>query len=193
MKGEWCYFKEYFNADICEKILNDGLKIPSKDAELGVGGTIRSDNDLRRSKIRFIQNTDPNFTWLFDDMWKMAIRANNDWFGFHITKLDYIQLAEYDASYGGEYKVHHDVFWINDDPHHHRKLTAVVQLTNPDDYEGGELEICDHTVTNHPNPVEVSAQGTTIFFPSFLEHKANKVTKGKRYSLACWFDGPKWR
>jgi hypothetical protein len=26
-----------------------------------------------------------------------------------------------------------------------------------------------------------------------MEHQANPVTKGTRYSLTAWFDGPKWR
>jgi hypothetical protein len=26
-----------------------------------------------------------------------------------------------------------------------------------------------------------------------LRHKAEPVTRGTRYSLAAWFDGPKWR
>jgi PKHD-type hydroxylase len=42
------------------------------------------------------------------------------------------------------------------------------------------------------NAQAVRTQGTAFFFPSFLEHQATMVTKGTRYSLACWFDGPKW-
>jgi PKHD-type hydroxylase len=124
-------------------------------------------------------------------MWKMAIQANDEWFNFHITKIDYIQLAEYDESYLGEYKKHHDVFWLNNDPHYHRKLTSVIQLTDPSTYEGGNLIICPPV--QQPNVDEIRTQGTTIFFPSFLEHEATPVTKGTRFSLACWFDGPKWR
>jgi PKHD-type hydroxylase len=124
-------------------------------------------------------------------MWKMAIEANDQWFGFHLSKLDYIQLAEYDSSYLGEYKKHHDVFWMNGDPKYHRKLTAVIQLSDPCDYEGGDLVL--HNQQEKPNEFEIKTQGSVIFFPSFIEHQANPVTKGTRYSLACWFDGPKWR
>jgi PKHD-type hydroxylase len=124
-------------------------------------------------------------------MWKLAIQANDDWFNFHITKISYIQLAEYDSSYEGEYKVHNDVFWINGDPFYHRKLTSVVQLTNPNSYIGGDLVL--HTSQENPPSDQIKCRGTTIFFPSFLNHQANQVTEGTRYSLACWFDGPKWR
>jgi PKHD-type hydroxylase len=190
MKGEWAYFKEHFTPEQCAKILEDGLKLPVEEAKLGVDGTGEV-NNYRKSKIRFIKKEDKTFEWLFDALWKMAIQANDDWFGFHISKMDYIQLAEYDESYGGHYDKHHDVFWMNNDPTYHRKLTAVVQLTDPSTYDGGNLEMC--LPTPQPNLEDVRGQGTTFFFPSFLEHQATAVTRGTRYSLACWFDGPKWR
>lgn len=173
---------------MCDKILELGLKLPAQDATMGVAGTV-SNSEYRRSKIRFIQQTDPNFTFLFDAMWKMAIQANDEWFNFHVTKISYIQLAEYDASYQGEYKKHHDIFWMSG-TNYQRKLTAVIQLTDPSTYQGGNLELFG--LTEYPNPEEMRTQGTVFFFPSFLEHQATMVTKGTRYSLACWFEGPHW-
>lgn len=189
MKGEWCFYKEYFTPEICDRILKLGLQLPVQDATMGVDGSVKV-SDYRKSKIRFIQKDDPNFTFLFDEMWKMAIQSNDDWFKFHISRITYIQLAEYDASYQGVYKKHNDIFWMNGDPQYHRKLTAVVQLSDPSTYDGGNLELFG--LTEYPNAEEVRTQGTVFFFPSFLEHQANVVTKGTRYSLACWFDGNKW-
>lgn len=54
-----------------------------------------------------------------------------EWFGFHIDNLEYIQLARYNGTIGAEYKKHQDVFWINKSTRH-RKLSAVIQLSNPD-------------------------------------------------------------
>jgi PKHD-type hydroxylase len=190
MRGEWCYFKEYFTPEICDKILELGLKLPVQNAKMGVDGSFQS-SEYRKSKIRFIQKEDPNFTFLFEALWKMAIQSNDEWFGFHISKISYIQLAEYDASYQGEYKKHNDVFWLNNDPIYHRKLTAIIQLTDPSTYEGGNLELFN--LNQYPNAEEVRSRGTVFFFPSFIDHQATAVTKGTRYSLAAWFDGPKWR
>jgi len=190
MRGEWCYYKNAFSPEFCNSILENGLKLPVQDATLGVNGESKRE-DYRRSKIRFIQRDNPDFQPLFDAMWKMATEANDTWFDFHLSRITYIQLAEYDESYQGEYKDHHDVFWMNGDPKYHRKLTAVVQLSDPNTYEGGNLELSNPAQT--PNPDDVRARGTTFFFPSFLNHRATPVTKGVRYSLACWFEGPKWR
>lgn len=190
MKGEWCYFKNAFSVSECNQILELGLQIPAKEASMGVDGSAKS-SEHRRSQIRFIQKEDARFTFLFDKMWKLALQANDEWFNFHVTKITYIQLAEYDESYQGVYNRHNDVFWMNNDPHYHRKITAVVQLSDPSTYEGGNLELFG--LTEYPNAEDVRTQGTAFFFPSFLEHQATMVAKGTRYSLACWFDGPKWR
>lgn len=190
MIGEWCYFKSRFSKEMCEKILNDVKVIEPGDAIVGLSdGKVA--NDIRRSKVRFINSTDWRFTYIFDEMWKMALTANNDFFNVHITRLNFLQIAEYDASYQGEYKAHHDVFWINNDPIYHRKLSCVVQLSDPNTYEGGDLELID--VSARPTPEDVRAQGTAIFFPSMFMHKANPVLRGTRYSIAAWFEGPKWR
>lgn len=190
MRGEWCYFKGVFSPDECDFILREGLKIPSEKAKMGVGKEIINE-EYRKSDIRFITKQNSDFEFLFDKMWKLAIQANNDWFDFHITKLDYIQLAEYSAENNGVYKTHQDVFWINNDSAYHRKLTCVVQLTDSNDYQGGNFEL--HNVMQTPNVEEIRTRGTAIFIPSFVYHAATEVTEGKRHSLAVWFDGPKWR
>ena len=192
MKGEWCYFRKFFTPEQCKKIVNLASTLPSQQGHLGVNGVEKTNDDYRRSTIRFIQKDDSRFAFLYDAIWKMAMSANDDYFGFHISKLDYIQFAEYDASYKGEYKDHHDVFWLNNDPYYHRKLSAVIQLSDPSEYEGGDLELID-VQNGAPTREEIKEQGTSIFFPSFFLHRATPVTKGKRYSLAVWFDGPKWR
>lgn len=187
MKGEWCYHYKAFSRDECELILRLGLLIPDSEAVVGYG---RTAPEYRRSRIRFIQKSNPVFSWLFDKLWNITLDANDKWFQVHLSKLDYIQLAEYDAEYEGKYDKHHDVFWLSD-KEYHRKISVVIQLSDPTTYEGGDLELLD--ADEKPNKEHIREQGTAIFFPSMMYHKANQVTKGKRYSLACWFDGPHWK
>lgn len=191
MVGEWCYFKQYFSKETCQRILNDAKDIPVQQALVGTNESTHLNTDSRRSKIRFIHSGDFRFRYLFDELWRMAISANNDFFNIHISRLNFVQLAEYDETYQGEYKEHHDVFWLNDDPFYHRKLTCVIQLSDPNSYEGGNLEITE--ASTYPDANDIRQQGSAIFFPSMLRHKASPVTKGTRYSIAAWFEGPKWR
>ena len=191
MNGEWCYFKSYFSKQQCEEIINLGMQQPSQDALVGLNGSAVTDDANRRSTIRFLPKNEPQFKPLFEELWKTAIQANHDFFNVHITKLDFVQLAEYDYQYQGEYKDHHDVFWLNNDPFYHRKLSCIIQLSDPDDYVGGDFEMGNH-ITPLPRE-DCRLQGTVIYFPSFLVHRATPVIRGTRYSIAAWFDGPKWR
>lgn len=190
MKGEWCFFNDWLTKPTCESIVQKALALPSQQAVLGVSGET-SDSSYRRSVVRFISKDNPDFTFLFDALWKAAIWANDDYFGFHLSRLDYLQFAEYDSAYQGEYKSHHDVFWLNGDPVYHRKLSCVVQLSDPADYDGGNLEFLE--TETKPDANVIRNQGCMVFFPSFFRHQATPVTRGKRYSIAAWFDGPKWR
>jgi PKHD-type hydroxylase len=190
MRGEWCYFSKYFNPDYCQGIIDKVGNNYWQSAKIGVSNQTL-DETLRRSDTTFITADDERFQDLFRELWHLASWANRDWFDLHISKLDYVQIARYDADTQGEYKKHHDVFWMNSDPKYHRKLTLLIQLTDPNDYSGGEFELSD--VNEIPPAHELKQQGTVIIFPSLFPHQAHPVTWGTRYSLAAWFDGPKWR
>lgn len=191
MNGEWCYFKSYFDKPTCEKIIELAQLLPSQNAHMGTEGE-SEDSEYRRSTIRFIDASDQRFKFLFDELWLTAIQANKDFFNFHLTKLDYLQFAEYHDTNHDEYKEHHDVFWLNGDPTYHRKLSAIIQLSDPNDYEGGDFELTE-ALLHPPEEGEMKDQGSIIFFPSLFRHKANPIIRGTRYSIAAWFDGPKWR
>ena len=66
---------------------------------------------------------------------------------------------------------------------------SLFQLSDPNDYVGGDLELTETA----PLDPDVKTQGTFIYFPSFFRHRAHPVTRGTRYSIAAWFEGPKWR
>jgi PKHD-type hydroxylase len=193
MKGEWCYIKQYLSRELCEQIIKKCKERELKNATIGSLGSksMREDNIIRRSRICFIKKNDPEFDFLFKQLLIDVMEVNNEWFKFHLSKLDTIQFAEYDSEYKGTYQKHMDVFWMNNDPEYHRKISLIIQLSDENSYEGGELQFFE--LSQYPKKEEIRQQGTAIFFPSFIEHQLNPVTKGRRYSLVCWFDGPKWK
>jgi PKHD-type hydroxylase len=70
-----------------------------------------------------------------------------------------------------------------------RKLSFSVMLTDPEEYEGGELLLkIDSFPITPPNK-----KGTVIFFPSYVLHEVTPVTKGTRKTLVGWVLGPKFR
>lgn len=196
MKGEWCYFNKHVNKSTCEKIIKDLKPLCTEEGKIGVEKGAKSavlDHGVRKAKTCFIYATDMQYEYIFDLFWKTAIRANDDFFQFQISKLDYVQFSEYDSSVLGEYKAHRDVFWMNGDPVYHRKLSGMIQLSDPDTYEGGNFEIVDRDVFSRPSLTDqIRNQGTILYIPSFVEHQVTPITKGVRYSLVAWFEGKKW-
>ena len=70
-----------------------------------------------------------------------------------------------------------------------RKLSLSVQLTDPADYDGGDLEFVNHL----GNEDEFRKQGSIIVFPSYLSHRVTTVTRGARRSMIAWVFGPPFR
>ena len=85
--------------------------------------------------------------------------------------------------------------WLDIDVHwdtqlaYDRKLSVVVQLCDPNSYEGGVFEFGGGPVA----PKEFATQGSVLVFPSYLSHRVTEVTKGTRYSIVSWAEGPRWR
>ena len=70
-----------------------------------------------------------------------------------------------------------------------RKVSLTVQLTDGDDYEGGDLQLWrGNTRLNAPR-----GKGTVVIFPSYMMHRVTEVTKGTRESLVLWVGGDHYR
>ena len=187
MIGEWAYLKGYFTPAQCDQIIQEALTLPEFKATLGPSSE-RVDNQWRESTLRAITR---NSTWnyLFAELDKIVAQINQEWFQVDYKFLPAIQFATYDSKTQGFYKRHQDVFLAPLPTQ--RKLSVTVQLSNPDTYEGGDLQFLD--VGHHPKQENMRTQGTVCVFPSIIFHEVTPVTKGVRHSLAGWYEGPHWR
>jgi PKHD-type hydroxylase len=71
-----------------------------------------------------------------------------------------------------------------------RKLSFVLQLSDPEDYEGGNLQLLDESGSTYFAPRQ---KGTMILFDSRTQHRVLKVKKGVRKSIVGWTVGPRWK
>lgn len=71
-----------------------------------------------------------------------------------------------------------------------RKLSFIMQLSNPDEYSGGEVQLMRDTGQTFFLPKE---RGTIIVFDSRTRHRAKAVKSGTRKSLVGWVSGPRWK
>ena len=101
----------------------------------------------------------------------------------HVEDLQYLEYG-----FGQFYGKHTD---NSNDAVATRKLTCVIQLSNPDDYKGGALEIDSHTYKPNGEYTKTAPkkQGMAVIFPSHLPHIAKPVWWGRRKSLVAWFHG----
>ena len=164
----------------------DNLKnlYPYQDAKV-ISNEETPENTIRKSKIKWI-HYDEYSDWLYDKLKDLVIDANSQIWQFNLHSIiDSIQYTEYYEG-GGHYDWHLDIGpgLIN-----HRKISITIQLSDPNDYEGGDLEIWSG---GDFKKVEKS-KGTSILFPSFLLHRVTPITKGIRKSLVLWVGGDSYK
>jgi PKHD-type hydroxylase len=61
----------------------------------------------------------------------------------------------------------------------HRKHTLSIQLSDPSEYQGGELELDDGTIAPQ-------TRGTAFLFPAQTWHRVRPITAGRRIALVAW-------
>jgi PKHD-type hydroxylase len=187
MKNLWEVWTSAISEQYCDYIIEKATKHPVIDATIGFDNSNFEDHGYRSSSIRWLdvlgQDSD-----IAETLMRFVRRSNRNNFGFNIGTMNEIQYTEYHASSGGKYDWHHDVFWENDMPYD-RKLSVVIQLSNPSDYNGAQFEFFGMP---SPTPEQWSPRGSVLIFPSFFFHKVNPITSGTRISLVSWIEGPKW-
>ena len=150
-----------------------------------VGTTDAERADIRRSQIWFFDPS-PETAEVFEAVRKVVATLNQG-YRFELTGFaSGCQIARYTDEVRGHYDWHID---LGVGATSRRKLSASIQLSPGEAYEGGDLEF-------HLSGLDrdkMRQQGTLIAFPSFLEHRVTPVTRGERYSLVVWVDGPPYR
>lgn len=85
---------------------------------------------------------------------------------------------------GNDYQLHMD-----GSPGQTRKLTAVVMLTDPGLYSGGELVL----LAQPAEYIVPKTRGTIVFFPHWLLHRVDPVTRGMRQTINLGYWGPSFK
>lgn len=148
------------------------------DAQIGDGEVNKV---KRRSKIYWLPKTD-EFIDVYKTFHELVGKCNTDFYQFHLTEItENIQYTVYNSDDQGYYDWHLDM----GPDKVRRKLSLVCQLSDPSEYEGGELQI-----NNGQIMIPEKDKGTVILFPSYLLHRVTPVTKGTRRSLVVWIEGP---
>lgn len=178
---QFYWFDRGFSRQELDKIYNDLESIPFERA-----GVINDDGKIRRSNIKWIPNTDPKWDWLYSRLMDMAKEANEALWKFDIHSApEMIQYTEYEADERGHYGWHQD---IGRGLPSVRKISITVQLSEADEYDGGDLKIWLGGDINNSETGPRGA-GNVILFPSYMPHAVTEVTRGIRRSFVLWLGG----
>ena len=125
-----------------------------------------------------------NWDWLGSKIKQIAELVNDKVYHFDIKDTDgELKLIEYTE--GGFYTWHAD---FNPGMCSLRKLVSIVQLTDPSEYEGGEVQFAIQDENKEWYSMN-KLKGSITIFPSFISHRVTPVTKGKRYVIQELFIG----
>ena len=174
--------KNAFSSEECKKIIEISKNKNLEKAT--VFGKVDFKN-LRESDICWL-NQDDDSNWLFTKIAQTCLEINKLYFRFDLNGIaEQLQFTNYKAP-SGKYGKHID---RGGEGMTVRKLSISIQLTDPKEYEGGELMLYGK---DEPAIME-KEQGTLIVFPSYVLHEVKPVTKGERNSLVCWVTGKPFR
>ena len=170
----WIWEKGEIPDDICDYIINT-----FNENDYGKGKIIEG---VDKTSIRNVSIQFNNINWINALLCGYIRYANYANFHYDLSDWDResLQISKY--SEGEYYKIHQD---FTPEKYVTRKLSLTVQLSDDNDYEGGDLVF--HNLPD--KKTSVRGKGSVIVFDSRTPHEVTPVTKGVRYSLVKWYHG----
>lgn len=177
------WYDNAFNADELAKIELMTESLPYQDGGVGELDSSRVQSDYRKSKIKWCPQ-DAEWEWVYSKLAGLLVEANKIMWKFDLSHIrEPIQYTEYYP--GGQYDWHMD---CGIGIQNQRKVSVTVQLSDPNDYEGGDLQFNLGPILPSPR-----LKGSAVIFPSFFLHRVTPITKGVRKSFVLWVGGEPYR
>lgn len=183
-----------FSTEELSRLINEMSSVDSSAALVGPGPTTNDINEyekhrieahkLRKSNIAFL--SDPKFHWIYDKLAVAVLHVNQTNYNKVLYGIEDLQYTEYDSNYNGFYGIHKDSQNYTN-AGLRRSLSFSMQLSNEDDYTGGELKIYD----NGTAVIAKKKLGAITFFDSNMYHEVTPIETGFRKSLVGWVLGPR--
>ncbi len=126
----------------------------------------------------------PETHWVNGTLRRFALLANDAVWAYDTAAIGRVQFAVDDESHASAERP----------SGRSRTLSVIANLSGPDDYEGGDLQLTDasgHTVFSAslaatPVVAQLKRRGTVIVVPGYLQPVFQPVTAGVRRSLVSW-------
>lgn len=188
-KDSHAYWDGFLSDEEINQILAAPEWLDAKTACIG-GPTANSqvNKEMRETEVSWY-TLNKNNIHIWQKISDVVSEINSQFFHFDLTGFyEPAQLGLYTEDKQSHYGWHTDA--SVKDRKAPRKLSMVLMLSDPSEFEGGELEI--KTESDSPITLE-QKKGRAWFFPSYVLHRVTPVTKGVRRSLVLWVGGPEFK
>jgi PKHD-type hydroxylase len=183
----WGWYENVFTDDQIDeikKLSKDKNRCEPKKGEIENG----VDTKVRNSEISFIYSNSTENQFIHQRLTDIISNVNSTLWNLDLSHIEILQYTKYNSKYKGHYDWHIDNMFENH-RNYMRKLSFSVLLSDPDKFEGGDLEL-----SYGGEPKKMPRQkNKMILFPSYTLHRVTPVTKGVRESLVGWIQGPRWK
>jgi PKHD-type hydroxylase len=184
------YWDNYFSPEELTAIEQYCKTLKTEQSESCVPG-----ENHRKSDINYCFANNEN-QWIFRKLLFLTNTVNSEFFRYDLVGFDFFQYAEYN-NVGSKYDYHCDMM-LGDitsiDSALTRKLSFSILLSDPSEYQGGDLEFFVGKPDGDPDPeIAESLRGRVVAFPSYMMHRVRPLTSGCRRSLVFWALGPKFK
>ena len=192
MANTCCWYETHIPESLMKSLLVDLDKV---DENIFIKSKVNPQDSKIKYSIRKSQHCwIPSTHWIGGFLWYYIRMANKDNFLYDISDIEnnMIQYTQYNKGYFYKWHTDMDICDINEPDQLVRKLSFTLQLTNEDEYTGGNLEFADFDDSSYRFLVPKS-RGTMIVFDSRTPHRVTPIESGIRKSLVGWVVGKRWR
>ena len=213
MAHDWTWVETSLPKELVSIFAQDALQFESQAEDSTVFGGSDVNARVTDLKTRASRHTwIPQSHWIAGFVMHYANLVNNENYKYDLLGIDGGQLQYGIYGVGGHYTWHTDYDvanfeqyptdyrhglrdyqtknFVNSSSELVRKLSFSLQLTDPSEYEGGDLELVGF---QGKTTQMKKGLGVIMFFDSRMIHRVTPVTKGERRSLVGWITGPRWK
>ena len=191
-------FESAIPESVCDIVVREGKALQAKDAAVRKSsGEDEVKEQARKTRVAFWQANH----WVNGLLEQHILMANREIWNYHVSITQGVQFGIYGV--GDKYDWHKDEF---DKPYgdqaapawrgQARKVSAVLNLTDPSEYTGGQLKFKNlhgQEIGGDDFDARLKKKGSLIVFPAYVLHTVVPVESGERCSLASWMLGEPFR
>ena len=163
-----------FSKEECEQILNSSIE------ELWLPAKVIGDGKLHVGRLQKVRGDLTGFPFM--NIRSVTKKANDEIYDFNLLGIidqDFPQVFKYSEK--EYYNWHFDLNIMMPS----RKITFIINLTDPAEYQGGAIEFLNIDTAD----ANIDEQGSCLIFPSYIPYRINPIKKGIKHILVGHIHG----